>query len=136
VAQLGSIYDDTQRGTKGPDLRYTVVVTRESLARGAVEVEVPREFEIGGTVIPRVVHAADREGRVPLSAPSDVPNGVTLRLRGAGGVGPDGGHAGDLYLTLDVRDLPVRRTSWLPNRVAAGVGFAVLILVVVAVLTL
>lgn len=106
MAQLGSIYDDAPSGPKGPDLRHTVVVSRAALARGPVEVDVPRTFLVGGRDVERVRHPGDRGDRVPISAPVDVPDGATLRLRGAGGVGASGQSAGDLYLTLDVRDVP------------------------------
>jgi len=132
MARLGSIYDDAPSGPKGPDLRHTVVVSRAALARGPVEVDVPRDFEVDGQTVRRAVHPGDVGDRVPISAPADVPDGVTLRLRGAGGQGADGGPAGDLYLTLDIRDVPAPSAGGVPTPVGLGVGLIAVLLAVAA----
>jgi hypothetical protein len=93
--ELGNVFDAVQNdGPRGPDLYLDVDIPRAAL--GSVHhAHIP--LTIDGT--PRADPHGDGDS-VPVNLPQSVQSGSTLRLRGMGGVGPRGGAAGDLYLTL------------------------------------
>ena len=76
----------------GPDLRYTLDVAFLDAVRGAkTRITLPD----GGTL--------------EVQIPKGMRDGQTLRLRGRGGAGYDGGPAGDALVTVQVQDHPVFR---------------------------
>ncbi|CAK9214706.1 unnamed protein product [Sphagnum troendelagicum] len=65
-----------------------------------------------GEVVRDYCRKCGGEGRIQVKknikvkVPAGVHSGSTLRVRGEGDAGPRGGPAGDLYVSLDVRDIP------------------------------
>ena len=74
----------------GPDLRYTLEVPFLDAVRGAkTRITLPES------------------GDTEVQIPKGLQDGQTLRLRGRGGAGYDGGPAGDATVTVQVRSHPV-----------------------------
>ncbi len=78
-----------QRTFKGHDLQAEMELTLEEAYRGS-----SRMFELNGQKMRIKIKPGAKDGQ-------------TLRLKGKGGAGPNGGPSGDLYLTLKIRPHPV-----------------------------
>ena len=76
----------------GPDLRYTLNVAFLDAVRGA-----------------RTRITLPEGGNLEVQIPRGMRDGQTLRLRGRGGAGYDGGPAGDALVTVQVQSHPVFR---------------------------
>jgi DnaJ-class molecular chaperone len=76
----------------GPDLRYTLNVPFQDAVRGA-----------------RTRITLPEGGDLEVQIPKGMRDGQTLRLRGRGGAGYDGGPAGDALVTVQVQAHPVFR---------------------------
>jgi hypothetical protein len=103
---LGNVFDAVEstgaEGTRGEDLRTRVRVPRWTLGHpDGANPELGRWVDGAERLV-----QSDDDSRVPLHLPADFPDGGTLRLRGQGGVSPDGGPAGDLYLQIKLVDEP------------------------------
>ncbi len=112
----------TRRATRGADSRADLHLTVSDAVRGG-----SREFTLGteqdcevcgGSGVLDESHACPAcaglgrvRGRktVELKIPGDVRDGMTLRLRGLGDSGAQGGQNGDLYLTVRLQDDDVYR---------------------------
>ena len=104
MAELSNIFEEVD-GPKGPDLDVTVEVPRRALgADDGVVVPVPAQLTKDGHRIHRAVSPHEPKQAVRLRLPSDFPNGGTVRLRGQGGLPPNEGNAGDLYVKVRLVD--------------------------------
>lgn len=105
--ELGSVFahegDDRPRGM---DLRVTVEVPRAALG-ATLYAPVPSRIAAGGELVDRAVLEGDDPACVVLHLPNNLPAGAVLRLRGQGGVAPDG-RAGDLFIKIELVDRPPR----------------------------
>jgi len=61
--------------------------------------------QCGGTGV------SEETKKIKVKIPERLYPGAVLRLKGLGGQGANGGHAGDLYLTIGLQDHPVWRVS-------------------------
>lgn len=104
---LGSVFaDDGDERPRGPDLRVSVEVPRAALG-AELHAPVPSRLAVDGELVERAVIDGDDPARVVLHLPEHLPEGAVLRLRGQGGVAPDG-RPGDLYVKLELVDRPPR----------------------------
>lgn len=106
MSELGSVFEDLPSGgPRGKDLRHSVEASRAAASSpDGVVVRVPlRLSDEDGYVVSRAVNPADEGDTIRLRLPADSLSPVIVRLRGMGGV-IAGGHAGDLYLQVTLRD--------------------------------
>lgn len=104
TGSIGSIYDDQPSGKqRGPDLHATVKVPRAGLGvPGGIVVSLPPALPHEGEQVERAPQPGSPDDSITLHLPETFSAGATLRLRGAGGRGPDG--CGDLYLKVALVD--------------------------------
>jgi DnaJ-class molecular chaperone len=136
VGELGSIFeaDDEQRvgRPRGPDLLVTVDVPRQALGtQEGFTAAVPETLEHDGEPVSRAP-SPDGESGVRLFLPETLPAGAVLRLRGQGGVHPDG-VPGDLMVRVNVVEPPPRTVDL---RLAISVAAVLLAIVLVAILAI
>lgn len=121
---MGSIFgQEGAEGPRGPDLRVDVEVPRSALgAPGGYKAHVPVtiEHEETGSTVQRTVLDGDAE-HLPLHLPRNFSSGAMLRLRGQGGVCPEG-RPGDLYVKVHVVEDP---SPPLARWIAVAVGTSV-----------
>ena len=135
MGELGSIFeaDDEQRGgrMRGPDLHVTVDVPRSALgAVAGFAAEIPATLEHQGESVTRAP-SPDGEAGVRLFLPPELPDGAVLRLRGQGGVHPEG-VPGDLMVRVNVVEPPPRPIGiWVATAVVALV-LAIVLMVLLA----
>jgi len=110
---------------RGADVRAELALGVEASTRGGKSrFEVPTIetcTQCGGVgfldahVCPRCVGVGQVHGRktIDLTIPADATDGTTMRLKGLGGPGQDGGEAGDLLVTVRIVSDPVFRVSGL-----------------------
>lgn len=133
MGELGSIFeaDEEERGgrLRGPDLQVTVEVPRSALgAAGGFVADIPPALENGGDLVTRAP-SPDGEPGVRLFLPEALPAGAVLRLRGQGGLHPEG-VAGDLRVRVQVVEPPPRRVSIWVVTVLVAVLFAIVAVLV------
>ncbi len=105
MAELSNIFEEEEGGPKGPDLDVTVEVPRRALgAEDGVVVPIPAQLTKDGHRIHRAVSPHEPKQAVRLRLAADFPNGGTVRLRGQGGLPPNQGQAGDLYVKVRLVD--------------------------------
>lgn len=105
MTELSNIFEEEPVGPKGPDLDVTVEVPRSALgAEDGVVVPIPAQLNKNGHRIHRAVSPHEPKQAVRLRLPADFPNGGTVRLRGQGGLPPNQGRAGDLYVKVRLVD--------------------------------
>jgi hypothetical protein len=103
VAELGSVFDEQPDDRpRGPDLRVSIEVPRAALG-ASLRAPVPARLAHAGDLVERVTLANDTPGYVELHLPHDLPERAQLRLRGQGGVHPDG-RPGDLLVLTQIVD--------------------------------
>ncbi len=93
-------------------------------ADASAEVEVSLEDAYHGATVPVQINGR----RVEVRVPPGVDTGARLRLAGMGDRGPGGGPAGDLYLTVRVREHPMFQREGDNLRCEVSVSFATLAL--------
>lgn len=106
MSTLGSIFasSDPRGAPAGPDLLHTVQVPPAALGHpDGVWVEIPLQISTPDGQVARVLLDPDDGAWVPLRLPEGFPDGGRVRLRGQGGR-RDGGPAGNLVLTVEVRE--------------------------------
>jgi hypothetical protein len=107
VAELGSVFEADEGGSRGPDLRVTVEVPRAALG-ATLRAPVPRRIAAEGDLVERAVVGDDDPDIVELHLPERLPEGAVLRLRGHGGVGKGEARAGDLLVVVELVERPPR----------------------------
>lgn len=142
MAELGSILaaSEADDGPRGADLRVEVEVPRGALGtESGFEVPVPREIEHAGELVERAPSPLESGDVVTLRLPAQFPDGGTIKLRGQGGVHPEG-RPGDLLVTVQLTDAALTTTrasvpglrhgegGLSPVGVGVGVGVGALVL--------
>lgn len=104
MAELGSVFEDEgdDDRPRGPDLRVSVEVPRAALG-ATLRAPVPARIAAEGELIERAVLDGDEPGRVVLHLAEELPERTVLRLRGQGGVHPEG-RPGDLLVVVELVD--------------------------------
>lgn len=132
---LGSVFEAEDDGLpKGKDLRWNVVVPPAAVgAREAQLVRVPlRLSDDDGYVVDRGRNPADEDDYIAIQVPhGEFP--LMLRLRGLGANVEDG-RRGDLYLRVELGDVPMRVGGGGVGlrRLASGAGVVALLLLFLA----
>lgn len=107
MSGLGNVFDAVAPEgdlPRGPDLAVSVDVPRSALGRaGGYLVDVPELLSVGGVEVARVIDPEATEAGIRLHLAATLPDRATLRLRGQGGVCPEG-TPGDLLVTINVVD--------------------------------
>jgi hypothetical protein len=107
MSELGSVFEGTETSDdvpRGPDLTIGVEVPRSALGRGGGYVaEVPASLVHASERVRRFVDDEDPPGGVRLHLSPTMPDRARLRLRGRGGVHPEGA-PGDLFVDVTVVD--------------------------------
>jgi hypothetical protein len=103
MTQLGSVFEDVDDSRpRGPDLRVSVEVPRAALG-ATLYAPVPARIAVEGELVERAVLEGEEPGRVVLHLPEQLPARALLRLRGQGGLAPDG-QPGDLLVLVELVD--------------------------------
>ena len=107
MAELGSVFEEAGEGPRGPDLRVSVEVPRSALG-ACLRAPVPRRIAAEGDLVDRAVSPTDEDpDRIELHLPESLGPRTMLRLRGQGGVHPEG-RPGDLLVVVELVDRPPR----------------------------
>lgn len=135
MSGLGNVFDAVETSAeapRGPDLRFSVHVPRSALGReDGFVAEVPLTLPHEGEQIERA-REPDAEGTgLILHLSPTVPDGATLRLRGQGGVHPEG-VPGDLWITIHLVDDPPRALGWRTMAVVVALALALALVAVLA----
>jgi hypothetical protein len=124
MSGLGNVFDAVAPAAdvpRGPDLAVSVEVPRSALGRAdGFLVDVPAVLPAEGALVARALDPQAREAGVRLHLARTLPDRATLRLRGQGGVHPQG-TPGDLLVTITVREDP----PWPSGRVRIAIAVAI-----------
>lgn len=128
MGELGSIFEAGEEAgagrPRGQDLYVTVEVPRSALgAAQGYAADIPASIEHEGESVSRAP-ASDGEPGVRLFLPETLPEGAVLRLRGQGGLHPEG-VAGDLMVRVRVVEPPARPLWIQVMLILLAVAFAV-----------
>lgn len=103
VAELGSVFEDEEEDSpRGPDLRVSVEVPRVALG-ASLRAPVPPRIAAEGDLVERAVTDGADPNSVELHLPEELAPRTMLRLRGQGGVHPEG-RPGDLLVLVELVD--------------------------------